>query len=725
MCVDYALPKSYVFSLFMKEQPVEKIPEFLFREEDRCEGASRLQEESQREYADVLNPRRILWEPSPEQIARSNIAAFVQFLQEEYGGKSPSMENLYQWSIENPEQFWRSFLRFSGIIYEGDDSEVLTYALFSNPHPSPLPLKGEGKHRMIDARWFPNVKLNFTENLLRYAKENPDKEAVAFFGEDHTEKHLTYEELLREVKRFSRMLDACDVQCGDRVAALMPNIPEAVSAMLATTARGALWSSVSPEFGSDTVVDRFGQLEPKVLIATDGHVYRGKAYDASHKIRDLQEGIPSIAHTVIVPSLSSHHDSSDALKLRNCVFSDDARFDGNDHIPLSFPRFPFNHPVYVLFSSGTTGKPKCIVHGLGGTLLNQLKQHQLHTDLKESDTLFFRTSTSWMMWNSLVCALGTGAKIVLYDGDPLMREGNILFDIVQKERVTVFGTSAGFLAAIEKKNLRPCETHDLSSMRTILSTGSTLYGSQFDYVYAHVHPTVQLSSTSGGTDILGAFASASPVVPVRREELQALSLGYTVEIFDDAGNPVAPGVRGELVCTAPFPSQPVMFWNDPEHKRYLATYFEKYGPTVWRHGDEVEITPSGGMVIHGRSDDTIKRAGVRIGPVEITAQAEKIPEVLEAAAVGHTVGQNEHILLFVVLREGHRLTAELQDRIRSHIRFGASPYHIPDEILTVPALPRTQNGKLSVSAIRAALRGEVVQNTDSLANPESLKHFSL
>ena len=681
----------------------------------RLDALNTIYGETQGEILATVDNRRILWQPNPEQIAQSNIAAFLRFLEEKYGSEAPTMDRLYEWSIEKPEEFWRAFLDFSNILYEGDDTNVLTYA------------EGEGR-RMIDARWFPDVRLNFAENLLRTAEKMPEKEAIAFFGEDRQERHLTYGELLKDVVRFSDILDACGVERGDRVVALMPNIPETVSAMLATAARGAIWSSVSPEFGADTVVDRFGQLEPKVLIATDGHMYRGKAHGALEKVRELTERIPSIERTIIVPYVS--RTPLDITGIPNALVYDvslslreRAGVRGKDDESLTYEHLPFNHPLFILFSSGTEDKPKCIVHGAGGTLLNQFKQHLLHTDLRADDTFFFNTRTSWMMWNSLVCALGTGAKIVLYDGDPCAREGRILFDLMQKERVTVFGTAAGVLASLEKMGVHPRATHDLSSLRTILSTGSRLYGSQFDYIYEYVHPTVQVATTSGGTEICGAWATASPVLPVHREELQTRSLGYKVEVFDAEGNPLPPGARGELVCTAPFPSQPVRFWNDPGDKRYLETHFQTYGPSVWHHRDIAELTPSGGMVIHGRSDDRFKRGGVWIESEQIAVHAKKIPEVLEAAVVGHIVEQSERVILFVILGEGQELTEELQKSIRSQIRTGTSPYQIPDIILAVPDLPRTRNGKLSASAVRAVIHGREVQNTDALANPEALEHF--
>lgn len=670
----------------------------------------------QQEVREVLDPRRILWQPTPEQIAQSNVVAFVRFLGEQHGKEAPTLERLYEWSIDNPEEFWRSFLRFSGMIYEGDDVRVLSAHLRQG---SGGQARGEGALRMIDAGWFPDVRLNFAENLLRMAVGEPEKEAIAFFAEDGRERRMTYGELQQEAVQFSRMLDACDVQQGDRVVASMPNIPETVAAMLATTARGAMWSSISPAFGADTVVQRFSQLDPKVLIAADGHLFRGKAHNALEKIRAITELIPSIERTIVVPYAS---DAPDISGIRNGVLYNADDYEERSSSSLSYTRLPFDHPLFILFSSGTEGLPKCIVHGAGGTLLNQLKQHLLHTNLTANDTFFFHTETSWMMWNSLVSGLGTGATIVLYDGDPFARSGRLLWDIMEKERVAVFGTGAPLLAKMEKNGVHPRTTHNLSHLRTILSTGSRLYGSQFDYVYEHVHPAVQLSSTSGGTDILGAFATASPALPVRREELQTRSLGYKVEVFDDDGHPLPPGVPGELVCTAPFPSQPVGFWNDPGHERYLAAYFQKYGPTVWHHGDTAELTPSGGMVIHGRSDDTIKAGGVRIGPAEITMQVEGIPEILASAAIGHQVGGGR-IVLFVVLRKGQELTDELQARIRAQIRAGASPHHAPAVICAVPDLPRTHNGKVSLRAIRSVVHGKEVENLDSLSNPDTLAHF--
>lgn len=674
----------------MEEQRLDGKPEQESVTENRAVASCA--DDVRQEARETLDPRRILWQPTPEQIAQSNVAAFVRFLEGQYGKEAPAMERLYEWSICEPEEFWRSFLRFSGMVYEGDDTRVLE----------------EGEKRMIDARWFPDVRLNFAENLLHTAEEQSEKEAIAFFAEDGRERHMTYGELQQEAVRFSQLLDECGVQQGDRVVAYMPNIPETVAAMLAVTARGAIWSSIAPSFGADTVIQRFGQLEPKVLIAADGHLFRGKVHNALDKVHAIVERIPSIERTIVVPYVSDVPNGGE----RETAAA-----------PLTYTRLPFDHPLFILFSSGTEGSPKCIVHGAGGTLLNQLKQHTLHTNLTASDTFFFHTETSWMMWNALVSGLGTGAKIVLYDGDPFARSGRMLWDIVERERVSVFGTSAGMLAKMEKHGLRPRATHDLSRLRTILSTGSRLYGSQFDYVYEHVHPTVQCASTCGGTDMMGAYMSAYPALPVRREELQMRSLGYKVEVFDEDGHPLPPGVPGELVLTAPFPSQPVGFWNDPGHERYRAAYFATFGPTVWHHGDIAELTPSGGMVVHGRSDDTIKAGGVRIGPAEITMQMDTIPEVLTSAVIGHRIGRGERIVLFVVLREGQILTDELQARIRAQIRAGASPHHVPAVICAVPDLPRTHNGKVSLKAIRSVVHGKEVGNLDSLSNPESLVHF--
>lgn len=671
------------------------------------------------EALSTVDSRRILWEPSPEHLRNSNVAAFMQEVTRRYGIECSHYEEFYQWSVTCSEDFWRAWFDWCGLKYDGDPTCVLTYA----PHPGPLP-SGEGTRRMIDARWFPHVRLNFSENLLRFAEEQPGKEAIAFFSEDGRERHLTFGELKQEAVRFSQVLDAYGVQQGDRVAAFMPNIPESISAMLATTARGALWSSVSPEFGVDAVVDRFGQLEPKVLITTDGHTYRGKIHDALPKVQEIIRRIPSIEHTVVVPYIS--RTPPDVTSIPDAtVYNTSLSLEetGQNNASLMYERLPFNHPVYILFSSGTTGKPKCIVHGAGGTLLHHSREHCTHTDLKEGDTMFYFSTTNWMVWNLLVSALGVGSKIVIYDGDPLARDGRILFDIAQKERITVFGASAKFFSAIEKNGLRPRETHDLSSLRTILSTGSTLYGSQFDYVYAHVHDSARLCSVSGGTDIIGAFAAGSPLKPVRREEIQTRALGYAVDVFDDEGSSVPRGVRGELVCTAPFPSQPVRFWNDPGDERYLKAYFEKYGPGIWHHGDYAELTQSGGMVIHGRSDATLNPGGVRIGTAEIYIQVEKVPEVLEAIAIGQHRGHDERIVLFVVLQEGRELTEELTTRIRFHIRSGTSPRHVPAVILAVPALPRTRNGKLSELSVKAAVHGEEVTNTDALANPEVLEYF--
>jgi acetoacetyl-CoA synthetase len=570
----------------------------------------------------------------------------------------------------------------------------------------------------LGPRWFVGARLNFAENLLRY---RDDREALVFWCERGPLRRLTYRELYDEVARVAFALRAAGVGVGDRVAGFMPNLPETVIAMLATTSLGAIWSSCSPDFGVSGVLDRFGQIEPRVLFCADGYRYAGREIDCVARVRDIASRIPSIERVVVTPYLDP---SPDLSGVRDAVLWNDFAPRG-DAPPLRFEQLPFDHPVYIMYSSGTTGLPKCMVHGAGGTLIQHLKELVLHTDLSRDDRIFYFTTCGWMMWNWLVSSLAVGATVMLYDGASFIRRRPILWDLCADERLTVFGTSAKWLALAEKEGLRPVESHDLGSLKAILSTGSPLADHSYDYVYRDVKPDVRLSSISGGTDIVSCFAVGNPIGPVWRGELQTRGLGMKVEVFDENGRSVV-GQPGELVCTAPFPSMPVAFWNDPDGAKYRAAYFERF-PNVWRHGDWAEITPHGGMIITGRSDATLNPGGVRIGTAEIYRQVDQLPEVLESLVVGQDVttdaGPDTRIVLFVRLVEGATLTDALRERIREQIRTNASPHHVPKKIIQVSDIPRTISGKITELAVRDVIHGRPVKNADALANPGALELF--
>jgi acetoacetyl-CoA synthetase len=639
-----------------------------------------------------------IWEPSTERIERANMNRFMRFVRESIGNEDiRRYAPLYDFSVRHPERFWPLVWEFCGIRASGDFEPVL--------------VDGD---RMPGARWFPNVKLNFAQNLLRHKDA---RTALVFRNEWGHKRELTYAELHAETARIARALREAGVGVGDRVAGFMPNLPETIIAMLAATSIGATWSSCSPDFGINGVVDRFGQIAPKVLFTADAYGYGGKRFDCLQKIRGVLDKIPSVERLVVVPY------SGDALSLdglRGAVSWTD--FAGDGEPALSFEMLPFDHPLYIMYSSGTTGVPKCIVHGAGGTLIQHLKELVLHTDLKREDRLFYYTTCGWMMWNWFVSGLAVGATLILYDGSPSHPDGNALWDLADEVGISVFGTSAKWISAIEKAGVRPRETHKLLSLKTILSTGSPLAPESYDYVYRDVKERVLLASISGGTDIISCFALGNPLLPVWRGELQSRGLGMKVEILDEAGQPVREQ-PGELACAAPFPSMPVYFWNDPDGERYRAAYFSKV-PGVWCHGDRAELTAHDGIIIYGRSDATLNPGGVRIGTAEIYRQVEQLPEVLESVAVGQHWESDERIVLFVRLRDGITLDDALREKIRKQIRANTTPRHVPAKILQVADIPRTVSGKISELAVRAVIHGEAVKNTDALANPDALQLYA-
>jgi acetoacetyl-CoA synthetase len=622
----------------------------------------------------------------------------------------------HRWSCEHPELFWGALWRFTGVIAderhgrEPWDAVVEGYDRMAPPDPE------------LGPRWFPGVRLNFAEHALRHTGEAP---AIIFRDERGARREVSRDALVREVARVAGALRAAGVHAGDRVAGFLPNVPEAVIAMLASASVGAVWSSCSPDFGAAGVLDRFGQIAPKVLFAADGYRYAGKEIDSLDRVRNIVNAIPSIGRVVVAPVLRESLGSGNLAGIRGAERWSRFAARGNGS-PLQFDRLPFDHPLYVMYSSGTTGLPKCLVHGAGGTLLQHLKEHQLHTAIAEGDRVFYFTTCGWMMWNWLASALASGATIVLYDGSPMPPSApDALWSLAAEERVNVFGVSAQYLALSEKHAIKPATTHDLGALRTILSTGSPLAGHSYDYVEREVKPGVRLASISGGTDIISCFALGNPMLPVHRGELQCRGLGMSVEVFDANAAPVR-GVPGELVCTRPFPSMPVSFWNDPDRAKYRAAYFDFF-PGVWRHGDWAEITGHDGMVIHGRSDATLNPGGVRIGTAEIYRQVDEVDEVLESVVVGQRVetpgDRGERVVLFVRLRPGLRLDDSLRDRIRRTIRAGASPRHVPGLILQVDDIPRTISGKISEIAVRDLINGREVTNADALANPASLDFF--
>ena len=633
----------------------------------------------------------VVWIPSQDQILNSNLKKFTEFVEENTGKHFKSYDELHHFSISNPE-FWRFIIEFfkvegewNGPVYEGEN--------------------------IFSAKWFPQSKLNFAENML---KNRSDNEALIFRCEDRISKTLSFAELYNQVSKTAQHLKELGVTKGDRVAGFLPNFAGSIVAMLATASVGAIWSSCSPDFGEQGVIDRFGQIEPKVLFCVDGYFYNGKTHNCLDKIKSFTARLPSLKQVVIF----------DYASLSNIIINNSISYqeilENYEAIEIGFERVGFDHPLYIMYSSGTTGVPKCIVHGHGGTLVQHLKEHQLQTNISSGDRVFYFTTCSWMMWNWLVSALGTGASVMLYDGSPTYPDNTVLWQFADEEQFSHFGTSAKYIETLMKNDVNPSAIFKLSNLKVICSTGSPLSAECYDYIYNNVG-YVHLASISGGTDIVSCFVLGVPTIPVRRGEIQGAGLGMAVEIWDDNGR-VNRGERGELVCTKPFPSRPVKFWNDIDGKKYHAAYFDRF-EGVWAHGDFAEQTPDGGYIIYGRSDATLNPGGVRIGTAEIYRQVDRVKEVLESIVIGQVWGSDTRIVLFVKLREGTNLTETLLDTIKKLIKENCTSRHVPSKILQVEDIPRTKSGKIVEIPVRDIVHGREVKNKEALANPEALDYF--
>lgn len=635
-----------------------------------------------------------LWTPSPERVATANITAFIAAVKRDWAIHLEDSTALHRFSVEDREKFWVSLRDFAGLRAETWGERVL--------------VDGD---KMPGAQFFPDAKMNYAENLL---KRRDDGKAIIFWGEDKARDKVSWSELYDRVSLMAQALKWRGVLPGDRVAGYLPNMPDAIVAMLAASAIGATWTSCSPDFGIQGVLDRFGQTKPKVLFAVDGYHYNGKTHDVRGKLAEILSELPSVERTIIVPYAETAPDLS---TVPNAVLWDDFT-EGFAPGEIDFVRRGFDHPLYILYSSGTTGKPKCIVHGQGGILLQHVKEHQLHGDVKPDDRMFYFTTLGWMMWNWLVSGLASGATVMLYDGSPFYPDGNVLFDFAAEEKFSLFGMSAKFVDAINKGGLVPAESHNLESVRAIMTTGSPLAAEGFDYIYDKVKADVHLASVAGGTDLCACFVIGDPTRPVWRGEIQGPALGMAVDVFDDVGHGIQ-GDKGELVCTKAFPSMPIEFWDDPDGRRYHAAYFDKY-PNIWCHGDWVSWTEHGGMVIYGRSDATLNPGGVRIGTAEIYRQVEKLPQIKESIVIGQEWDNDTRVVLFVILSDGVVLDDALTAHIKKQVRDNCTPRHVPAKILAVADIPRTKSGKITELAVRDVVHGRAIKNREALANPEAL-----
>lgn len=639
---------------------------------------------------------KMLWKPTEERARSSSMYRFVQYVNERYGKDFSDYADLYHWSVSEIADFWAAVWDFVEVKASSAYDEVID---------EPMKMPG--------AEWFRGARLNFAENLLRF---RDDRVALIFKGEGQPIRKMTYAELYEEVARVAAALRKSEVETGDRVVGFMPNMPETVVAMLAATSIGATWSSCSPDFGIKGVLDRFGQIKPKVLFVADGYFFKGESHDSLERVAEIVSDLPSLEKIVVVPYTS---DQPDISGLPNSIMFDDFKEEADE---IRFEQLPFMHPLYIMYSSGTTGLPKCMVQCAGGIILHHLKELVLHTNLSREDTIFYFTTCGWMMWNWLVSSLAVGASVVLFDGFPFHPDAGTLWQLAQDEGITVFGISAGYIAALMNSGLKPAEKYDLSAIKTICSTGSPLSEDGFEYVYESVKPDVQLASISGGTDINGCFALGNPMDPVYSGELQVRGLGMKVEAFDENGKPVY-NRKGELVCMAPAPSMPIYFWDDPDGVKYQEAYFAVY-PGVWRHGDFILINDRGGVVIYGRSDATLNPGGVRIGTAEIYRPVENMIEVEDSVVVGQSWKGDVRVLLFVKMAPGYELTEELKQTMRKSIRENASPRHVPAKIIEIDDIPYTLNMKKVEIAVRNVIEGKPVKNKDSLKNPEALDQYA-
>lgn len=635
-----------------------------------------------------------LWTPSRERIENTNMYRFMQWVNDRYAQDFDGYPALYQWSVDQSAEFWAAWWEYARIIASQPYDRVV-----------------DDIHKMPGAKWFAGARLNFARNLLRY---QDDQVALVFYGEDRVRRKLTYADLYDEVSQVAGALKAAGVETGDRVVGFMPNMPETIVAMLAAASLGAVWSSCSPDFGIKGVLDRFGQIQPKILFTADGYFFKGRHIDVLPRVAKIVDQIPSIENVVVTPYAQSRPDIGG---IRGAVYFKDFRTASE----LSFEQLPFDHPLYIMYSSGTTGLPKCMVQSAGGILVHHLKELILHTDLKRDDNIFYFTTCGWMMWNWLVSSLAVGATLILYDGNPFHPGPEALWQMAQDEKISVFGTSAGYLAALSNTGLKPAQTFDLSPLRALLSTGSPLSIEGFEFVYSDIKQDLQLASISGGTDLNGCFALGNPMGPVYAGQLQCRGLAMKVEAFDELGTPVI-GRQGELVCTQAFPSMPIYFWNDPDGSKYHAAYFDQF-PEIWRHGDFIQITEHGGVIIYGRSDATLNPGGVRIGTAEIYRQLDPMEAVEDAVVVGQNWNNDVRVILFVKMAPGHELDETLRQKIKTAIATSASPRHVPAKIIAVPDIPYTLNMKKVELAVRKIIHGQEVKNKDALRNPECLDYF--